>query len=251
MFKRFKITLTVVLVLSFLGGVPLPSHQFSPIHQAQAGPLKWTAKKAIGGLIKIAVIKIGTKAGKFALQRLKKIGKDKVKRANIIRHANNYLKKHPKLRNQAIAAFATIGWQLEAGSDLPGLGGITSKAPAITNTFKGISKNSSQIKSMNPNAIRFSHDSISKRFSNGDKVKDLTEGLKSGRIKAEDVPPIRITNRNGKTYTLDNRRLKAFQDAGIKIRTRLVTELEAKKESWRFTSKTDGKDVKVRGNTNE
>ncbi len=124
MFKRLKIILTVVISLSMLGGIPLPSHQFSPAHQAQAGPLKWAAKKAIGGLVKIAIIKIGTKAGKFALQRLKKIGKDKVKRANIIRHANNYLKKHPKLRNQAIAAFATIGWQLEAGSDLPGLGGI-------------------------------------------------------------------------------------------------------------------------------
>ncbi len=131
MFKRFKIILTAVLFLSILGGIPLPSHQFSPAHQAQAGPLKWAAKKAIGGLVKIAIIKAGGKLGKAALFKLKKIGKDKVKRANIIKYVNNYLKKHPKLRNQATIAFATIGWQLEAGSDLPGLGGIASKSGGL------------------------------------------------------------------------------------------------------------------------
>ncbi len=134
MFRHIKITLTVVLVLSFLGGVPLPSHQFSPIHQAQAGPLKWTAKKAIGGLIKIAVIKIGTKAGKEASSDLPGLG-------GIVSKSGRLLPKSlttKQLRNKAGSAYGTKGLRYIKDGDkwLRGSHGNAGNIPKQVDEFR-------------------------------------------------------------------------------------------------------------------
>jgi hypothetical protein len=46
---------------------------------------------------------------------------------------------------------------------------------------------------------------------------------------------------------LDNRRLAAFQQAGVKVPYRLATPEEATNEEWKFTTKNDGISIVIRG----
>jgi hypothetical protein len=106
----------------------------------------------------------------------------------------------------------------------------------------------------NPHKIRFSQDSIKPIFLNGKgTVSDLTKGLKSGKIKAKDVEPIRIMKRGGHWFSIDNRRLKAFRDAGKSIRTRKATkaEIENAIKNEKFTTKNNGVSIIVRKPKNE
>ncbi len=69
---------------------------------------------------------------------------------------------------------------------------------------------------------------------------------KAGRVSADDVPPIRVFERDGKLYSLDNRRLYAFQEAGVPIRSVWATADEVTSEAWKFTTRNDGVFVRVR-----
>ncbi|MBX7066089.1 MAG: hypothetical protein K1X28_02545 [Parachlamydiales bacterium] len=69
---------------------------------------------------------------------------------------------------------------------------------------------------VNPHTIRFAQPTASQNFSNRGEINDLIKGLRNRTIKPEDVPIIRVVEYEGKMYTLDNRRLAAFQNAGIK-----------------------------------
>ena len=69
---------------------------------------------------------------------------------------------------------------------------------------------------VNPFEIRYSQPTVSQNFSRGGDIDSLIAGLRSGKIKVGDVPIIRVVEYEGKTFTLDNRRLVAFQNAGIK-----------------------------------
>lgn len=66
-----------------------------------------------------------------------------------------------------------------------------------------------------PHQIRFSQPTVSQNYSSGGEINDLIKGLRQGTIMPEDVPIIRVVEYEGKLYTLDNRRLVAFQNAGI------------------------------------
>lgn len=49
-------------------------------------------------------------------------------------------------------------------------------------------------------------------------------------------------------YSLDNRRLYAFQEAGIdNIKTVWATDEEVTNEAWKFTTKNGGISIRVRG----
>jgi hypothetical protein len=85
--------------------------------------------------------------------------------------------------------------------------------------------------------VRFSQSSIRASFKDVRSVADLAEGLKSGAIKATDVEPIRLVIRDGKLFTLDNRRLAAFQQAGMRVPYRMATEDEIAAEGWKFTTR--------------
>jgi RHS repeat-associated protein len=98
---------------------------------------------------------------------------------------------------------------------------------------------------IDPSRIRFSQDSISPTFGDGRTVADLTAQLRAGR-SAGAVPPIRIVHRNGKVYTLDNRRLKAFRDAGVPVPYQRLEHVPAD-ELFKFTTTNDGVDIIVRG----
>lgn len=100
---------------------------------------------------------------------------------------------------------------------------------------------------VNPKTIRFTQDSIKSTFKDGRSLRGLIDDLKSGKVTANDLPAIRTFERDSKLYSLDNRRLKAFQEAGVPIRTRPATANEIANETFKFTSKTDGTSIRVRG----
>src|SRR5437660_115383 len=100
---------------------------------------------------------------------------------------------------------------------------------------------------MDPHSIRFSQSSISNRFRDGGTIDDLAAGLRSGSIRPEDVPPLRLIEREGCYFTLDNRRLEAFRRANAAIPWRLATPEEVAAESWKFTTTNEGVSVRVRG----
>jgi hypothetical protein len=68
----------------------------------------------------------------------------------------------------------------------------------------------------NPLEIKFSQPTVSLNFSSNGTINDLIAGLRNGTVQVSDVPPIRVVEYNGQLVTLDNRRLLAFQAAGIK-----------------------------------
>ena len=95
--------------------------------------------------------------------------------------------------------------------------------------------------------VRFSQASVRPGFDAGGTISDLAEGLRTGKIDPSSIPPIRLVPRDGKLYTLDNRRLAAFQQAGMPVRYRLATFDEEIRESWKFTTKNDGVSIRIRG----
>nr|WP_246421894.1 RHS repeat-associated core domain-containing protein [Nocardiopsis mwathae] len=101
--------------------------------------------------------------------------------------------------------------------------------------------------SINPGLVRFSQDSVGKNFSNGMSIEHVAAGLRSKWISAGDIPPIRLTVRNGNLFTLDNRRLVAFQKAGVPAPFRMATAEEAASEAWKFTTVTNGRSILIRG----
>jgi hypothetical protein len=100
---------------------------------------------------------------------------------------------------------------------------------------------------IDPQEVRFSQDSCGYRFKNGGTIDDLVEGLRAGRIQPEDVPPIRLMERAGKLFTLDNRRLEAFRRAGVEVPYRMATQQEIASEGWKFTTQNEGISIRVRG----
>ncbi|MEO8178048.1 MAG: pre-toxin TG domain-containing protein [Deltaproteobacteria bacterium] len=68
----------------------------------------------------------------------------------------------------------------------------------------------------NPKDILFSQPTISQNFSDGHTLNQTVEALRSGKLKPTDLPPIRVVEKDGKLITLDNRRLAAFEAAGVK-----------------------------------
>jgi hypothetical protein len=98
-----------------------------------------------------------------------------------------------------------------------------------------------------PGAIRFSQSSVSATFRDGSTISDLAAGLRSGAVDPTSVPPIRLLDQGGTLFTLDNRRLLAFQQAGVGVPYRMATDAEAASQMWKFTTNNGGTSVVVRG----
>ena len=99
-----------------------------------------------------------------------------------------------------------------------------------------------------PQNIRFTQDSIGTTFRDGRSVQGLIDGLKSGKVSPNNLPPIRTFQKDGMTFTLGNRRLFAADQAGVKIRTVPATAQEIAKELPRkFTTPNQGCIICVRG----
>jgi len=139
MFDRLKKSLTILLASLMMLSLPVTvvtTISLTYSVQAEAGLGKWAAKKAIGGLIKIAIFKLGTRAGKAALAKLREMAKDKVKRQKIVEHANKFINKHPKHKKQAEIALASIGILLAPTDDTGPLGGIAGKGKSLVDKIK-------------------------------------------------------------------------------------------------------------------
>ena len=64
---------------------------------------------------------------------------------------------------------------------------------------------------LNPQTIRFTHDSIFHIFKNGVRLSDTISDLENNLIKVEDFPMIRVVLHKGCYWSLDNRRLYVFK----------------------------------------
>ncbi|WP_186435312.1 RHS repeat-associated core domain-containing protein, partial [Rheinheimera sediminis] len=96
--------------------------------------------------------------------------------------------------------------------------------------------------------IRFTQDSIGVKFSDGRSVQGLIDDLASGKVSPNDLPPIRTFVQDGKTYTLDNRRLFAAHQAGVQVKAVPATAAEIAKElPKKFTTVNDGMIIGIRG----
>ena len=101
---------------------------------------------------------------------------------------------------------------------------------------------------MDTKNIRFTQDSIGAKFSDGRSVQGLIDDLASGKVSPNDLPPIRTFVQDGKTYTLDNRRLFAAHQAGVQVKAVPATAAEIAKElPKKFTTVNDGTIIGIRG----
>ncbi|GHE45309.1 hypothetical protein GCM10018785_13740 [Streptomyces longispororuber] len=98
---------------------------------------------------------------------------------------------------------------------------------------------------IDPKLVRFSQDTVSPRFSSGETIEQTAAGLRSGYVNPETLPTMRLHYKNGNLYTLDNRRLVAFQKAGIPMPFRMATPEEAAGEAWKFTTKNEGRSIVI------
>ncbi len=99
----------------------------------------------------------------------------------------------------------------------------------------------------NPKDIRFTQDSVSSNFKDGQTLQSTIDGLKSGRISPDDFPPIRVFEKDGAVYSLDNRRLLAASEAGVPIKVVPATAAEVAKEGRKVTTPNKGSIICVRG----
>ncbi|MFJ2632323.1 polymorphic toxin-type HINT domain-containing protein [Streptomyces sp. NPDC087422] len=98
---------------------------------------------------------------------------------------------------------------------------------------------------IDPSLVRFSQDTVSPRFGSGETIEQTAAGLRSGYSKPEDLPTVRLQYKDGNLFSLDNRRLVAFQKAGIQMPFRMATPEEIAGEAWKFTTKNDGASILI------
>jgi len=85
---------------------------------------------------------------------------------------------------------------------------------------------------VDPNTLELSHPAkLSTPFSNpkNGTVYDLAEALKKDPSLADKIPPVEVAKIKGKTYSANNRRTRAFQEAGVPIPTMPASKEQLKK----------------------
>lgn len=113
---------------------------------------------------------------------------------------------------------------------------------------------------IDPSEVRYTQDSISRMHGDGHSVLENIEKLKSGELSPDDMDPIRIFKKtadidapnleDGKLYSLDNRRLYEFREAGIKeipyqwADPDDIARLQAR---GRFSTQNFGTSIQLRG----
>ncbi|MFC4860097.1 hypothetical protein ACS8MQ_02995 [Pseudomonas sp. MAHUQ-62] len=99
----------------------------------------------------------------------------------------------------------------------------------------------------NPADIRFTQNSVSNTFKDGQSLQATIDGLKSGKISPDDLPPVRVFEKDGVIYSLDNRRLLAASQTGVPVKVVPATQAEVAKEAWKMTAPNGGTIICVRG----
>ncbi len=99
---------------------------------------------------------------------------------------------------------------------------------------------------IDPKIIRYSQDDIKAFFKSPyGSLDDFIGGLKSGSIDATSIKPVRLVEKDGKIWTLDNRRLYSYQEAGIKIPYKKLDAVQ-KKDAFKFSTINDGTSIIIR-----
>jgi RHS repeat-associated protein len=113
---------------------------------------------------------------------------------------------------------------------------------------QGIRQGDEVLTYVSPLEIRFSQATASQNFSSKGTIDDLLQGLRNGTVSVDDVPAIRVVERNGQLITLDNRRLAAFKAAGVEkipIQRVSLSDPDIAKEFARKYNPIDGGDIIV------
>jgi hypothetical protein len=80
--------------------------------------------------------------------------------------------------------------------------------------------------------VRFTQSSVKSTFSNGTSLNVGIDALRAGGAEAAaKFPPIRIFEKDGLLFTLDNRRLLVFSQAGQKVPFKFATQREVLRET--------------------
>ncbi len=92
---------------------------------------------------------------------------------------------------------------------------------------------------INPSEVRFTQDSIGALFKNGQGIDDVARTLRGpgGADLARSFEPIRLVERDGLLWTLDNRRLASFSAGGQQVPFRMANQAEISAE-WAMKFKT-------------
>jgi RHS repeat-associated protein len=129
---------------------------------------------------------------------------------------------------------------------------VGSSAVLVHNTCSIAAEGASTIDTA---AVRFSQDSVKGTFRNGTSLSDAAAALRAGGPDAARAyPPIRLFSQDGALFTLDNRRLLVFSEAGLQVPFRMATDAEVAAEvAGQFTKFTTtaeqgwGQFITVRG----
>ncbi len=97
---------------------------------------------------------------------------------------------------------------------------------------------------IDPAMVRFSQDTISSTFKNGHSLQDAVTSLRNG-ADPQAWAPIRLVDKGGTLFSLDNRRLAVFGAAGIGVPYRMATAAEAIDEAWKFTTRNGGTSIQL------
>jgi hypothetical protein len=98
---------------------------------------------------------------------------------------------------------------------------------------------------LKPCDIRFCQDSVANHFINGMPLATTIGQLRRGELSPHQILPIRVFKHRGLWFTEDNRRLKVFQEAGV--RRIPVTLTSGISNSDKMTTNNQGRTIHVRG----
>lgn len=86
--------------------------------------------------------------------------------------------------------------------------------------------------------VRFTQSSVSQTLKTGENINDVIGALRGpgGEAIAKGFDPIRIFEQEGQLFTLDNRRLLIFSQAGREVPFVWAAPGEVAAQSWKFTA---------------
>jgi len=98
-----------------------------------------------------------------------------------------------------------------------------------------------EIATIDTATVRFTQSSVSQTRRTGENINDVVAELRGpgGDALAASFKPIRIFERGGALFTLDNRRLLIFSQAGREAPFVWATPREIAKDAWKFTATPD------------
>ena len=92
---------------------------------------------------------------------------------------------------------------------------------------------------LDPKTIKFSQPNVGTHFSNGKSLSETINDLHSGAVSPHDFPPIQVVQKDGQLFTIDNRRLLAFNAAGIEKIPVEIVSLENPAVAYKLANRFD------------